>query len=480
MGPLGQAFGGWEPSVWPGQLAPSLAWSWFEEGWPTSASVRWPAALAAVLAGLILSRRVAEVLGDRAGVLAGLCWFGCLGLMDRSAGGGLDLMTGLFVVAAFDRLLGRGSDLVAGLFTALAFLTGGWPPAALILLGTVVLGQRGATLSWRLLVPPCLAAVGWSAWILKVAPAEAWGTAVALPLTQPLNVWLAPGVLALGLPWSPFVVLAASRSVREGWAPAGRSYATGWLQVTGVCLIAGTLVPGLATAARVPSLAGLAVVAAACLDRFLNAEAPVGFVRRWATGAVVAMVLAWAVLCVFGGGYLAAAVPYYRALSVLLIAGTGPLLVLAARSAWRSDVRGALLAALVLAAFLKITHYGYYVPEWNYRCSQGPWGRAVGQWVPPRWPVYTTHAWPADLAFATEHPFRQLASERHLEYQPGLVKFVLLLRSEFEHWPEQAPKLIQVAEFQDEYGQTRVLARTEGDLPWVVAAKARGYDSDVE
>src|SRR5262249_18939228 len=130
FGPLGRTFGGWEPSVWPGQLAPSLLWAWGEGGTPTSASVRWPSAIAGVLIGLTLARRATLGLGGRAGVLVGLCWFGSVGLMDRSAGAGLDLLAGLATVTALDRLLGRGSDLVAGAWTALAFLTGGWPSVA--------------------------------------------------------------------------------------------------------------------------------------------------------------------------------------------------------------------------------------------------------------------------------------------------------------------------------------------------------------
>ncbi|MBV8677885.1 MAG: hypothetical protein JO355_12055, partial [Planctomycetaceae bacterium] len=45
-------------------------------------------------------------------------------------------------------------------------------------------------------------------------------------------------------------------------------------------------------------------------------------------------------------------------------------------------------------------------------------------------------------------------------------RFVLLLASEFEHWPKDAPALIPVARFQDERGGTRVLARTEGEFSW--------------
>jgi hypothetical protein len=150
-----------------------------------------------------------------------------------------------------------------------------------------------------------------------------------------------------------------------------------------------------------------------------------------------------------------------------------PLTGLALTAAWRRDTRWGVIAFCVLALCVRLGHWGYYVPEWNYRCSQGPWGRAVGQWVPPRWPIYTIHTWPADLAFATGHSVYQLRSERHLQYQPGDVKFVLLLASEFDHWPEWAPKLEKVASMHDEYDQTRVLARTPGALPWVAAARAR-------
>src|SRR5205823_7679403 len=110
----------------------------------------------------------------------------------------------------------------------------------------------------------------------------------------------------------------------------------------------------------------------------------------------------------------------------------------------------------------KVAHWGVYVPEWNYRCSQGPWGRAIGQWVPPRWPVFTMHEWREDLAFAIGRPVRPLPDPRSLEFQPkGRPHFVLLSRSEFDHWPDYAPRLLQVRTFQDERGDERVLARTE-------------------
>ena len=141
-------------------------------------------------------------------------------------------------------------------------------------------------------------------------------------------------------------------------------------------------------------------------------------------------------LVIIGGGYLAATTSFYRPVAIILMVSAVPVVILAVVSLITNQVRGSLLTIAALAVFLKIAHAGYYVPEWNYRRSQGPWGRAIGQWVPPNWPLYTTHAWNTDLAFAIGRPVRQLASAHHLEYQQGDAKFVLLLlESEFDNWP---------------------------------------------
>lgn len=467
VGPFGQVFGGWEPAIWPAKLVPSLIWSWGELWMPTSNSVRWPAVIAGVAIGLILARRGALMLGGRAGVLIGLCWFGSIGLIDRSADAGIDLVTALGTVAALDRLLSRGSGLSAGFCAAFAFLAGGWPPVAVVALTAVVLGRQGATLSWRLLLPPALAAAAWSVWALRVAPTEAWAAALTLPLTQKPAWLMAAGVIALGLPWTPFASLAASRSVRDGWPAPGRKLVIGWLQVAGVCLVAGTAIPGLADAARVPALAGLAVASGAVCERLLNEVGSVAKgARRWFFAAPILLLVVWTIVAVAAGGYLAAAVPYYRSVAVTLMIFAAPAAALAIWSAFRSNVRGTIIATFALAVFIKMAHFGYYSPEWNYRLGQGPWGRAIGQWVPAKWPIYTIHTWRAELAFATGRPFRQLVSPQHLEYQPGEARFVLLLGSEFENWPADAPKLLKVASFLDEYGEPRVLARTPGNLPW--------------
>ncbi|MEJ7639124.1 MAG: hypothetical protein WKF75_14410 [Singulisphaera sp.] len=464
IGPFGQVFGGWEPSLWPARVAPSVLWSWAEGGMPTTAALRWPSAIAGVLIGLILARRASSVLGPRAGVMVGVCLFGSVALIDRSAGAGLDLIAGLATVAAMDRLLGRGSDLVAGAWTGLAFLAAGWPPVVLIALATVVIGRPESSLSFRLVAPPLAAAAAWSAWALSVAPAEAWGAALALPLTQ-RSAWMLPvGVVLLGLPWSPFAALAASSRCAKGcrrWAGSR---------------------PGMAPDDRgVPG--GRDDRPRPLLRRPRPRAGRPGRGRRRMLTAhgrarsrpPPARVLdpgpderrLWVALVVTGGTYLASAVSYYRGVSIVLMVLGMATAVAGWEAVRKREPRLALAAVFAVAVGLKLAHVGYYVPEWNYRRSQGPWGRAIGQWVPPRLPIYTIHTWPTDLAFAIGRPIRQLPDPNALAFhEAGHPQLVLLLDSEFEHWPEEAPHLVKIAAFQDEHGRGRILARTEGDFSW--------------
>ncbi len=439
VGPFGQVYGGWDPALWPAQVVASHVWAWGYGGRPVPAAIRWPAAIAGLLIGLILSRRASARLGQRAGILTALCFFGGIALIDRSAGAGIDLIAALGVIGALDRILGKGSDWIAGLWAALAVLSGGWPPLAMILLPIVVLGRQGATLSARLLIPPVLAFAGWSAWALSVAPAEAWAAACTLPLTQPSAWTLSLEVLALGLPWSPFALLAAWRSVRDGWTDEGRAVTLGWLQVVGVALLAGTVIPGLAVPAKMTAIAGLAFVAAAGLDRVWSGTLPrAPRVAFFAMALIV--VLLWTALAVLGGGFLAASVSYYRQVSLLLIALGMAVAWITVAAAWHGKSRWALGMVIGVAICLKLAHWGIYVPEWNYRKSQGPWGRAIGQWVLPNWPIFTFHTWPYDLAFATERPVRQLADPLLLKYKrQDRPKYVLLLPSELRTGPSRPP-----------------------------------------
>lgn len=463
IGPLGQAFGGWDASLWPGRVLPAQLWALTEDWPPMASSVRWPSAIAAVVLGLLVCRRASARLGPRTGILTGFALFGSLALIDRSAGGDLDLMMGLAVVAALDRILGRGADWVAGFWAALAFLSGGWPPLALIALVTVILGRRGATLSPKLLVPPLIAFVGWSIWVLVEARAEVWGAALAWPLTQAPDWGLAGWVLAFGLPWSPFAVLCAWPTVRRAWPAEGRSLVLGWLQVAAVATLAGSLVPGLAAAARLPALVGLAVGASAAWARAWSADEWPKAARWVLMTLTIILAAAWLLIAAPRGCYLVAAVGFYRSVAILALVLAGGALILAATAAISGNRRLALIAVVGIALGLKVVYAGIYAPEWNYRFGQGPWGRALGQWVPPRWPIYVFHPWPADLAFATGHPFRQLTDPGALRpLNRGVPQFVLLQPSEFAHWPDDAPTIVPVRAFEDERGESRILARTEG------------------
>ncbi len=131
-----------------------------------------------------------------------------------------------------------------------------------------------------------------------------------------------------------------------------------------------------------------------------------------------------------------------------------------------ANTRFGFVVLLLMAIGIKLVHWGYYVPEWNYRFSEGPWARAISQWVPRKWTLYTFHDWSPELAFFMKRPVRQLHSPYHLPFQPGPEsKYVLLLRSEFEEWPKSEPPLTVVVKLQDRWAQERILARTPGPLP---------------
>jgi hypothetical protein len=465
FGPLGQVYGHWAPDLWPGRVAVSALASLFEEGRiATAASVLWPAALSAVAIGALLAWRLMQSAGTGTGLWFGLCWFGCLGVIDHSAGTGLDLVSGLAVVAALDRLLSRGSDGTAGLWTSLAFLTGGWPPVLVILLAVLVIGRKEAGYSPRLLVPPLAAFAAWSAWAISTASTEAWAAALAWPFTRPPEWWLAPGVLAMGLPFAPFAVLALHRSLREVYNEPWRRLLTGWTQVALACLIAGTIVPGLAQAARVPALVGILMAAASGLDAAWTRRLA-GPTRRLYFGIVIAILAAWLAALLYGDYVWTFALPYYRPFGIATLVLGIVVLALGWSAVETANTRRAMMALAVLTLSLKLVHWGYFVPEWNYRLGQGPWGRAIGQWLMPNWTLYIFHEWPADLALAIARPVRKLHGERQLEYESGPeARHVLLTEPEFEHWPEQAPRIHKVAAFHDPRGDRRILARTDGIL----------------
>ncbi len=241
--------------------------------------------------------------------------------------------------------------------------------------------------------------------------------------------------------------------------------------MAGACLIVGSVVPGLASAALAPALAGLAFASGSCWAAAWSSFG--GFsrpARRWLLGLTLAIAGLWFAVVLGWGGYIGFAVAYYRSVMIAAAIVAAVAFGVALRGAWTGDARRALIAMALVAVAVKFAHWGYFVPEMNYRTSAGPWGRAIGQWVPEKHPVYTLHAWPLDLAFAIGRPVRQLAGPQLIEFAPGKgSKFLLLQDSEYAEylgWADHGwPRLIKVAEFEDEMGWSkRILARTDAPL----------------
>ncbi|QDV34798.1 hypothetical protein [Tautonia plasticadhaerens] len=508
VGPFGLVYGSWEPGLLPARVLPSLVWAWFYGGvTAASAAIRWPEAIAASLIALASAHRLRTTLGPRASVLGALTAAGSLAMIDRSSAGlgALDaaigwlwfgatgghalmltpilpdpnLVGGLLVVLALDRLRSRGAGPAVGLLAGLAGLAGGWPMMAVVAIPSVVLRRREGSRP-ALAVLGALAVVGgWSAWAWSTARFDAWAAAVALPLMEGPCWTLAIWAAAYALPWSPMAGLVGFESVRSGWSEEGRSLVVGWLKIAGALALAGTLVPGLGDAARVPILFGLAVASAAVLERVLGGWPGLSTgARRAFWAAAIAASVGWATVAIPTFGYAAAAIGTYRTLAVLLI-GLAPVAAAAAVLGGARSRPALGLAALVLVAgSLKLAHWGVVVPEWNYRASQGPWARAIGQWIPRRSTLYFINTtafdpsipdrdrWPADLAFHTSRRVRQLPAPEALglEPEPQSPHFVLLHPTELEHWPDSAPELVLVREMQDKYGSPRVLARTGGPM----------------
>ena len=177
------------------------------------------------------------------------------------------------------------------------------------------------------------------------------------------------------------------------------------------------------------------------------------------------MTAAWMTVALYGGFIMTVALPYYRPLGIVVLILSLGVFALVWRAVETHNARRSVAAMLLMTVCLKLVHWGYYTPEWNYRHGQGPWGRAIGQWLLPNWTLYTIHDWPEDLAWAIGRPVRQLHSPQHLEYPVSdESRYALLLESELENWPANAPKLMKVATFEDEDGRKRILARTAGVL----------------
>jgi hypothetical protein len=381
-----------------------------------------------------------------------------LALADRPSQLGFDPVVGFVLLAAIDRILTRGSDWIAGLWTMAASLMIGWPALVIVGLPTIVIGRASSYLSWRLVVPSLLAIAGWSAWALSTAQAEVWGAWLVAPIKQPLTWDWLPWIVALTLPWSPFALLVGLNGVRGSFPGSTRRSMLGWLQVSLALGLAATFLPGLVMSA-LPVAFGLVVVACSSLSRVVSA--PTNGARMAVLLGVFGLCLLVSIPGVPYAAFLAAALPHYRPPALLTSVCLAFVFAIAAVAAWQGRVRWSVGCLVALALLVKLVHAEIYTPEWTYRLGQGPWGRAIGQWVPPNQPIYSVQTWPVELAFATERSMRTLVAPGWLDFVPGAgPHYVLLLDAEFQNWPVTAPKLQKMRSFQDPFGRIRVLART--------------------
>jgi hypothetical protein len=261
---------------------------------------------------------------------------------------------------------------------------------------------------------------------------------------------------------------ALCQKVRENWSESRREYVTGWWTIAAMSLFVGSILPQFSRAALLPVVAGCAVVsghvwATAISNRRFRV---LGWAGQWlsiTTGLTIV-----AIACVFipMAMYLSMSIPYYRAVCLISALILSISVLVCVRGLFQNDSSRSFIALAIMCFGLKLIHASIYVPEWNYRMGQGPWGRAIGQWVPEKWPIYTLHGWSTDLAFATGHNFRQITHPRFLpdpaKTPDGRPTFILLHPADFEHWPKSAPPIVKVFDFYDQSGRkpSRVLART--------------------
>ena len=468
VGPYGQAFGGWEPSILPGRVLPSsVLYQVMGEAWAGwSGLILWPGALALVAISVFMARQCQKAFGTGSGLIAILLLNGSALFMELPGGMMAHALTGLPVVCSLGWILTRGSNWTSGILAALAVFCGGWPALVLIAAPIMILGRPGAYLSVPMLLPPLATFVAWSVWALKAAPSVVWGQAITAPLRQSPGWVELPLILILLLPGLGLAVAALSGALRASWPASARSWALAWAQVGLVTGLLGTLVPGLAPVAWFPLAAAVAVLATGVVRAFLTSARVGPQMTRLIFGVAVVANLLWTVLAVPRLVYVTASMGYYREMAIISITLTAFALAFALVGAWEGRRRWCVASLVGLSLALKVAHAGVYVPERDYRIAQGPWAHAVGQWVPPRLPIYTLHTWPADFAFDLCRPVRQIVSAQWL----GLVdsphpRYVLLLQAEFEHWPADAPAIEKVRDFEDDRGGVRVLARTTNTRP---------------
>ena len=470
LGPVGQSFGGLDPAIYPGPLVAIKAWSIFEEHGPGQQSFRWPSAIFAAMIGAFLTLRSEWICGKTAALTVAFCWLTSLAVINRSGEFGLDFFTGLALVAALNQTIAQNGrlDYRIALATGLAFLCGGLQPVILIVAASIILCRSSAGLTMPFLAIVLATVGGWSAWALNEISAEAWAASIALPVSFRSGSSFAVLALGLCLPTALAAPAALSQKIRENWSESRRDYVSGWWTIAAMSLFVGSVLPQFSRAALLPVVAGFAVIsghvwATAISNRRFRV---LGWAGQWlsiSTGlTVVAMACAFIPMAI----YISMSIPYYRAVCLISALILSIALLVCVRGLSQNDSSRSFIALAIMCLGLKLIHASIYIPEWNYRMGQGPWGRAIGQWVPEKWPIYTLHGWSTDLAFATGRNFRQITHPRFLpdpaKLPDGRPNFILLHPADFEHWPKSAPPIVKVFDFYDQSGRkpSRVLART--------------------
>ncbi|MFM7593761.1 MAG: hypothetical protein ACKO85_18395, partial [Isosphaeraceae bacterium] len=477
FGPVGQSFGGLDPGIYPGPVALLKAFSVIEKWNPGQESIRWTSVICAGLIGIAITLRTEWKSGKTAALAVALCWFSSVALLHRTGEMGIDFYLGAGLVLALnDTIAQRGQlRLRTGIYTAIAFLCGGLAPVILVVAASIIICRSSAGLRPGFLAFVIATVGGWSAWALNEISAEAWAAAIALPVVFRSGSSFPSIVMILCLPMVLAVPAFFSQKLRSEWAESSREYTSNWWTIASACLFVGTVLPQFSRATLLPIVAGCSVIAGHVWATAWQSRqfAALGFAGRWLSGTSGLLVVAASAVIIPFGVYLSIAIPYYRWTSLAC-------LVLAIVSAgfyfygnYTGKSRQVIMSIVLLAICIKTAHTAIYVPEWNYRRGQGPWGRAIGQWVPAGWPIYTLHGWPTDLAFATGHNFRQITAPRFLPGQDrspdGRPVFILLHPADFERWPKSAAPIRKVFEFQDQSGfSSKILARTGGEkLNWL-------------
>ncbi len=477
FGPVGQSFGGLDPGIYPGPVALIQAFSIIEEWKPAQESIRWTSVICAGLIGIALTLRSEWKTGKTAALAVAFCWFTSLALLHRSGELGIDFYLGAGLVLALnDTIANRGQlRLRSGIYTSIAFLCGGLAPVILVVAASIIICRSSSGLRPLFLSIVIATIGGWSAWALNEISAEAWAAAIALPVVFRSGSSFPTIVMILCLPMVLAVPAFFSQNLRNRWSESTREYTSNWWTVACACLFVGTVLPQFSRATLLPIIAGCAVVAGHVWATAWQSRqfASLGLAGKWLNYSGGLLLVATTALLIPAGIYLSMAIPYYRwsSLACVVLSIASIALYFAGNYAGKS--RQVILSLVVLAVCLKMAHTAIYVPEWNYRRGQGPWGRAIGQWVPADWPIYTLHGWPTDLAFATGHNFRQITAPRFLPGQDrspdGRPVFILLHPADFERWPKTAAPIRKVFEFHDQSGfSSKILARTGGEkLNWL-------------